>query len=147
MSDKKALDVAAALADSSHLTPFDDRPVNRVTMAVTNAGDGLSAAMAVAPVEYHHGQRVIVVLEGIVSKVAHVEQVPGDADSAMIRQHTIKAEAATILGEKDEGNVRGILNRTKDAVRKAVDAAAGQMRLDGTDADDTQVDGDDGDDL
>lgn len=81
----------------SKLTPFDDREVVKATIAVTNAGDGLSDALAVDPREFHHGETVFVVLE---TSVAKVNMVPEDSKAlagALIRQHTLKAGRATII--------------------------------------------------
>src|SRR5688500_16882470 len=51
-------DAAGALAPTDHLTPFDGRQVLRTSIAVSNAGDGLSEALRIDPREFHHGEVV-----------------------------------------------------------------------------------------
>lgn len=55
------------------LQPFEGRDVLGTTIAVTQAGDGLSKAMSVDPVEIPLGAIVHVVLECEVSKIRHEE--------------------------------------------------------------------------
>lgn len=141
----KELDAVAAHADSSALQPFDGREVVRSTIAVTGAGDGLSAAMAVDPQEYHHGQEVVIVIRGVVGKIRFDQLDPDDEDSALVRVHSIKAGTATILNEAGAKRVQKDLDRQADAIKRAVEAAKGIARLEGID--DPPADGDDeGDD-
>lgn len=144
------IDLVAAHADVSGLSPFDGRDVVRSTIMVTNAGDGLSAAMAVDPREYHHGQEVTLVIRGTVAKV-RFDPLDTDSpeDSALVRVHSIKAGTAVILDEAGEKKVKGILDKTADRIKRAIEAARGIDRLPGVDdppADDTEGDADgDGD--
>lgn len=133
------IDVVAALADTGHLSKFDDRDV-RTTIAVTNAGDGLSQAMAVDPREMHHGQEVVLVLRGVVSKVSFAPVDPKDEDSALIRIHTIKAGDATILDEDGVKKVQKSLDHQADRIRKALEAAQGVSRLPGIESDEEDDD-------
>lgn len=109
-----------------NLTPFDDRDVAAATIAVTNAGDGLSKALEVAPQEFHHGETVHVVLRCVVKKVRFDE----DEDSGeLTRVHILKAGTSTIVDEK-------LVKNVLDAQEKAIEAAKGVLQLgDGEDDD------------
>lgn len=101
------------------LTPFDDRDVTKATIAVTNAGDGLSKALEVVPQEFHHGDTVHVVLRCTVAKVTFVE----DADSGdLTRVHTLKAGTSTIVDGK-------LVTKVLDQQQKLIDEAKGQGTL------------------
>lgn len=85
---------AVIAPDHSTLTPFDDREVATASIAVTNAGDGLSTALSIDPVEFHIGDIVDVLLRCEVSKVGHVEI----KDTQLLnRVHTLKAGVGTIV--------------------------------------------------
>lgn len=70
-------------------------------------------------------------------------------DSALVRVHSIKAGTAVILDEAGEKKVKGILDKTADRIKRAIEAARGIDRLPGVDdppADDAEGDADpDGD--
>jgi hypothetical protein len=119
------LDAASAMAEKAHLSPFGDTDVVRTSIKVTNAGDGLSAALAIQPQELAHGDEVWIVMQGIVAKVGHDPIDPKDPHGALVRVHTIRAEAATLLNEAGVKKVKGILARQVAAIRKAVEEARG----------------------
>ena len=119
-------DAASAMADVSNLTPFDGKPVVRTTIAITNAGDGLSDALGIDPQEFHHGDRVYVVLECEVSKVAHVP-VDKDTPGILIRQHTLRAGTGTIV---DEDLVAEQVRRQAERIETAKRRAKGEFTLD-----------------
>lgn len=121
-----ATDAATAMADISSLTPFDGNPVVRTTIAVTNAGDGLSDALGIEPQEFHHGQRVYVVLECEVSRVAHVP-VDKDTPGILIRQHTLRAGTGTIV---DADLVAEQVARQAERIDSARRRAKGEFTLD-----------------
>jgi hypothetical protein len=98
---------------------FDGREVIKSTIAVTNAGDGLSKAMGVDPSAMDLHDKVYVVLECDVSKVAFTEV---DDTAKLARNHTLKAGAATIV---DEDLVRDHL----DAMAQRIEEAQGVHRL------------------
>lgn len=101
------------------LTPFDERGVVKATIAVTNAGDGLSKALEVRPQEYHHGDIVHVVLRCTVSKVTFVE----DADTdELVRVHTLKAGTSTIVDGK-------LVSKVLAQQEKEIEAAKGVLQL------------------
>lgn len=121
------LALASALAtEPGKLSPFDGRDVLRTTIAITKAGDGLSDAMAIDPQEFHHGERVFVVLE---CEVAKVRFDPIKDTRALTRVHVLDAGLSTIV---DEEVVREVLDsqaaRIEEA-RIAAERAQGIHRL------------------
>ncbi len=104
------------------LNQFDGRDVVGTTIALTNAGDGLSKAVATEPIELHHGEKVYVVFETEVSKV-RFDKSKDDA-SKLVRVHTLKAGTATIV---DFDLVSDVLN----AQEKKNDAAEGKQKIPG----------------
>lgn len=117
-------DLASALADTSQLSAFDGRDVIRTTVAVTNAGDGLSEAMSIEPREMHHGQRVYLVLECEVSKIRFD---PVKDTNALTRVHVLRAGNASLV---DADLVKKHLDEQAERIQRAKDAASGQGRLD-----------------
>lgn len=108
---------------TSTLTAFDGQNVIAATIAVTGAGDGLSAAMSVAPREFHMGDTVDVVLR---CKVASVKLVPENRDHPdgdLVRQHTLKAGLATIVDAP-------LVNDVLAAQKRKLDEAKGIQGLD-----------------
>lgn len=104
---------------TTKLSSFEGQDVLGATIAITNAGDGLSKAMEVAPEEFHLGDTIHVVLECEVSKVRY-EPVSGT--DGLKRVHTLRAGLATIV---DADVVREQLER-QSAV---IDAAEGKVKL------------------
>lgn len=137
-------DLATALANPpGQLHPFDGRDVLRSTIAVTNAGDGLSEAMAIEPREFSLDERVYVVLECTVSKVLFKELPEKDGDG-LVRTHTLAARAATIV---DADLVHDQIKAQKDRIREAREKAAGVVPLfvaGDADPEPTDADPDDG---
>lgn len=107
-----------------NLTPFEGHEVIGTSLTIKKAGDGLSPALKIEPVEYEHGEHVFVVLK---TKVANVQFVPSkDNAEALIRLHTVDTEEATIV---EESQVRSLLA----AQRKKIEKAEGIERLPGLD--------------
>lgn len=79
----------------NELGMFDGSLVLSTSIKVTNAGDGLSAAMAVDPVVMHLGEKRYVVLECEVVDVTFRE-IP-DTGGAVTRVHRLKAGDAAIV--------------------------------------------------
>lgn len=127
----KDTELLAAMADTSQLPTFDGKQVARTTVAVTNAGDGLSQAMAVDPQVMHLGDRGYLVLEYEVSKVGHV---PIQDTDLLTRVHTLRAERATLV---DADLVQEHLERQSERIVRAREAAAGIQRLPGQEVDPT----------
>lgn len=109
-----------AKASTTKNRSFEGRDVVGMKVAITNAGDGLSEAMLVDPIELHVGDKVFVVLEGEVTKVAHT--VVKDTD-VLNRVQTIRAGVATLVDEK-------LVKEVLDAQRLALEKAKGVERLD-----------------
>jgi len=106
------------------LGKFENREVMASTIAVTNAGDGLSESMKTEPQLLHHGDVVYVVLECEVTKVTF-EPVKG-ADDRVERKHTLRAGTATIV---DSGLVDAQLEEQRERNRRRADEEKGQGRL------------------
>ena len=110
------------------LHKFEGREVIGAKVAITGAGDGLSQAMAVEPVELTLGQTVYVVLECTVDKIV-MERVK-DTD-ALTRVQRLRAGTASLV---DKALVADVLIEQ----RRRIDAALGIEQLDfvgGDDAD------------
>lgn len=106
-----------------NLTPFDGQDVIKTTIAVTNAGDGLSDTMKVEPKEFHLGETVYVVLECEVSKV-RFEPIK-DTD-ALSRVHVLRAGNATIV---EADLVKPMVDAMAERVLEAKEAEQGIRRL------------------
>ena len=111
----------------SKLGVFDGKSVLATSIKITNAGDGLSKAMAVDPQLMSLHQKIYVVLECEVSRVQF--QDIKDVDG-VVRIHTLKAGTATVV---DQDMVQDVL----DAQIARLEEAAGISKLpfDGADAD------------
>lgn len=103
---------------------YEGRDVLQTTLQVTNAGDGLSEAMAVEPTVLHHQQTVYLVLECVVSKVSYP---PIKDTDCLARMHTLKAGRATLV---DGDLVLPAINDQHLRIVAARDAVAGQGALD-----------------
>jgi len=80
---------------ASDLGVFEDRTITKTTIAMRNAGDGLSQAMAIDPQLLHQGDTVYVVME---CKVGPVSFDPiKDSETECVRKHVLRAGAATIV--------------------------------------------------
>lgn len=117
----------APMPDRQNLTPFEDVDVLRVQVAVTNAGDGLSEALAVDPTPLPLGATVHVVLECRVQQVKFVPAVDKEhPEDGLARVHVLRAGRATIVGATD---VAAALDSQADRILRAREAAAGVQRL------------------
>lgn len=95
------------------LSSFEGEDVLSATVAVVNAGDGLSRALGVHPVELHRGDKVHVVLECEVDRI----MFRGIKDTqALTRVHVLKAGSATLV---NEDLVRQALDETTEAIERA----------------------------
>lgn len=116
--------MATKTKPASSLKAYEGRDVLQSTIRVVNAGDGLSTALAVEPVEHHIGDTVYVVLECEVSRVQFDEIKDTDC---LVRVHTLKAGVGTIV---DQALVDEVLTEQKVKNQKAADEAAGIEQLD-----------------
>jgi len=105
------------------LGAFDGKDVLRTTIAVTNAGDGLSDALKVDPKLLHLDDKVYVVLE---CDVAKIRFEPIKDTDALSRVHVLKAGTATLV---DADLVRDQLNEQAERILRAKEAEAGITRL------------------
>lgn len=113
------------------LSTFDGRDVIKATIAVTNAGDGLSDALKVDPQEFSLGDRVYVVLETEVAKIRFEEIKDTDA---LARVHVLKAGNATIV---DGVLVEAQIKEQAERIRLAKEQEAGIQRLSFSDDENT----------
>lgn len=124
-------DLAGAMAPTENLPPFDGRPVVRTTLKVTKAGDGLSPALQLDPQVFRIGQRVTLILDGVISDVDHRVAKGYDAtedDAPLQRLHTFETESAMVI---DRGAVAEALDAQAEKIRLAREAAEGIQRLPG----------------
>lgn len=124
---RKSKSATTATAGTATLSPFEGKEVIATTIAITNAGDGLSAAMAVDPVEMHTGTKVYVVLETEVTKVGFVPTK--DSPNKLVRVHTLRAGTSTMV----EGD---LVEAVLDLQRCKIEEAKGIQRLPLGDSDD-----------
>jgi hypothetical protein len=81
------------------LSQFEGRDVVDTTVAITKAGDGLSAALEIEPTELHHKQIVQVVLECEVGAVTFKSATEGEG---LIRVHKLVTSRATLITRDHE---------------------------------------------
>lgn len=101
------------------LSKFEGRDVLQSTIKITNAGDGLSQAMAIAPTELHLDDTIYVVLETTVRKVQYQEL--GDTGT-LKREQVLKAGVATIVEST-------LVAEVLEAQRVAIEKARGVERI------------------
>lgn len=95
---------------SADITGFEGRLVRAVKVAVTNAGDGLSDAMEVEPVEIHHGERGYLLLEWECVKVRFdsvYKKIDGELEDTeeVDRIQILRAGTAVLVDEDFAGDV------------------------------------------
>lgn len=78
------------------LRDFEGLQVARTSIALTNAGDGLSEAMKVEPAEYHVGDKAFLVIEAECTKVTFLPCDRNEPGHDQNRLHTFRAGTATI---------------------------------------------------
>lgn len=105
------------------LSSYEGRDVVQATIKVTNAGDGLSEAMSIEPIEMRHGETRYLLIEAVVTRVQYDELKDTDV---LRRVHTLKAGTATLVDP--EFAVELILKQ-----RKAIQSAKGVEEFDFTD--------------
>jgi hypothetical protein len=110
-------------------TTFDGRDVIMTSVAVTNAGDGLSQSLAVDPREIHIGDSGVIALEYVCTKVGFVEIKDTEC---LNRVATLKAGTATIID-------RETVAEALDAQALKIERAKGVERLPlGSDSEETE---------
>ena len=98
---------------------FEGKEVLATSVAVTNAGDGLSEALAVDPQILHQGDRGAILLE---YEVAKVRFDPVKDTAGLTRVHILKASTGTLM-DLEEARDR------LDAQRARIAEAEGQPEL------------------
>ena len=116
---------------TTKLGSFDGRDELATSIKVTNAGDGLSEALATEPQILHTGDVVYVLLKTEVGPIRHV---PIKETKGYTREHTLVSGAATIVD--DDYAVQAIEDQ-QDRIQRAKDSSVGQGRLD--DPDDLEI--------
>lgn len=97
------------------LDPFEEKPVNRCAVKITKAGDGLSDALKVDPLELHIGDRVFYVLEGEVGQVLFRRIHP--ASNELERVHVVITQRITAV---DGADVQAYLDDAEQHVKRAL---------------------------
>jgi hypothetical protein len=98
---------------------FEGRDVIASSVAITNAGDGLSKALQVEPGELRLGDKVFIVLEAEVTKVRYEEVKDTDT---LRRVHTCRTDTATFVDEE-------LVAQVLDEQRRKIEKAQGVERL------------------
>lgn len=101
------------------LGEFEGRLITKTTIALTNAGDGLSQALKIDPKALHQGEKVYVLIEATVGKITFD---PYD-DGVCARVQTLRSEVATLV---DESFAESTIAEQKVKIKAAKDAEAGQ---------------------
>lgn len=114
---------------ASVLSDFDGRQVMKSTIAITNAGDGLSDAMKVDPQEWHHGDTAYVLLECEVAKVRHDPFDTKDLMGPLVRVHVFKAGTATIVSGDVLELAKAQLAEQAERIKLAKEQEEGVQRL------------------
>lgn len=102
------------------LGQFEGKEVLATSVAVTNAGDGLSQALAVDPQILHQGDRGAILLE---YEVAKVRFDPVKDTNGLTRIHILKAKTGTLLDLEEA-------REKLDAQRARIEEAEGVLQLD-----------------
>ena len=119
------------------LGTFDGALVLATSIKVTNAGDGLSAALAVDPTLMHLGQKVCVVLECEVADITF-SPIP-KAAGTVVRVHKLRAGDAAIVAED-------LVSDALNEQRRRIEASKGVERLDFSGSGDDEFEATDGPD-
>jgi hypothetical protein len=119
-------DLAAALADTSHLADFEGLAVRQSGIEIPGAAGGLRDPMKIDPQAFRKGERVYVVLECLVDKVRFDPIDHSEPAGDQRRVHVFSVQAATIV---DGELVQDHLEAQRVRIERAKDAARGQAKL------------------
>lgn len=125
------------------LPEFEGLPVVLSSVALRNAGDGLSAAMKVEPVVLHKGDVVDVLTRCVVIDVQHPPINKDDPGGPCSRKHILKAGTSTII---DSAAAQKAIEEQAEKVRAWEEEQAGISRIP-FDDDGADPDADDPDDF
>lgn len=101
------------------LSPFEGKPVLSVGLEIRNAAGGLNEALQIDPAEWHHGERVTVVLDCDVSKLRFD---PVKDTDGLRRVHVLTADEATVVD-------RAVVADALEEQQKRIEEAQGIRRL------------------
>jgi hypothetical protein len=118
------------MTSTDKLGTFDGRDVITTSVAITNAGDGLSQALGIDPQIMHIGDTGVVVLEYTVTKIGFIEVKDTDV---LNRVHTLRAGTAAIID-------RELVAEALDAQALKIERAKGVERLPLNDSPDDEGD-------
>lgn len=120
-------DAAAALADTTKLPEYGGRPVVRTAIKITNAGDGLSAGLAIEPQVLDISQTHYVVLECVVDSHEHDRIIAQGSDTGLLMlNQVLKAGTGTLI---DADVVRTAIAEQAERIVRAKEAAKGVAKL------------------
>ena len=136
---------------TTELPDFDGHPVERATIKLTNAGDGLSDAMEIDARAFEIGETGYLLIRWECVGVEHkLDKKPNgkrgltdeedEEQPPFVRKHALSALVAKVVDD-DKAIAKTLDQHSKklaDARAKAKEQAAGTQRLNGTDAADTQ---------
>lgn len=141
--------MARGKAPTKPLSDFEGKEVTQAKIIVTNTGDGLSQNLKIEPVEYHHGDIRLIVMEAEVVKVRFdPHATKGDdeeEDETLERVHIFRAGTALVVDDtQTNAAVLAAITAQKERIKQAKEAAEGTQRLDFPE-DDPAADLDEGD--
>lgn len=110
------------------LPDFEGFEVDRSTIKVTRAGDGLSPSLKVEPRALHQGEDVTLVLRCHVHKVIH--ESGREEDGPLTRVHVLATDEAFLA---DPGEVQALVSRERSRIKRLADEAAAREPLPGID--------------
>lgn len=105
---------------------FEGIAVIGAAVKLTNTAKVVTEALGGVVSDLSIGDRVCVVIEGVVTDVAFPAAVRGDLLGPRIRAHSVRAEAAAFV---DDEMVDDLLAEAKERALAAREAAAGIVRL------------------
>lgn len=110
---------ADTVVPAQSLGTFEGEDVLNASVAIKNAGDGLSKALDVHPTLLHRGDKVFVVLECDVTKISF----PGiKGTNAVSRVADLTTVTATLVGED-------LVKASLDETQRKIEEKAGVHRL------------------
>ena len=102
---------------------FEGQPTTGARVKITNAGDGLSDALDIAPEAHELGDELAFILRGHVTQIAHLQK---ESHGPLVRVHTVKAtDAVRIDLEMAEKSIRA----NADELERLKAEQAGQLAL------------------
>jgi hypothetical protein len=110
------------MTTSTKLSQFEGRDVQRTTVRVTGAGDGLSESLTTAPDEIELEDTRYYVLRGECARVS----IETDKNGVTSRVHTIKTQSISPI---DAELAEKVLRENAEEVQRRKDEVAGQLRF------------------